>query len=159
MYTEDTYNELWLSSNKLHLSIRHSFNCDFLKCGPIPTHYNYSCIRDGTVLKTVTWVAETCLWLLRTKNLFIISSAFVGLLKILHIWWMRGTWNTQKWYFLFSTTVQTGSRVHPASCSMGTRGSFSAQSGRDVKLSTHSDHIMQLGETHWRVSDTNQAAG
>jgi hypothetical protein len=58
----------------------YSFNCDFLKCGLTPTYYNYNYyyILVGTALKTVTWVAETCRWLLRNKNTFISSSAFVG---------------------------------------------------------------------------------
>jgi len=39
----------------------------------------------------------------------------------------------------------------------GYTGSFSAQSGRDVKLTTHPNHVLLLGETRWPISDTNQA--
>ena len=83
MYIRDTYNELWLSSNMLYSSIRYSFKRDYLKCGLTPKHYNhnYNYIPVGTALKTVTWVAETRPWLLRNRNTFKSSSAFVGLFE------------------------------------------------------------------------------
>lgn len=52
-----------------------------INCGLIPTHYKCICILVLTTLRMVTWVTETCQWLLYNKFTFIHPPAFVGLLK------------------------------------------------------------------------------
>jgi len=58
----------------------------FLKYGVISTQCNCIGILVLTTMKMVTWVAETCLWLLCNKITFIHPRAFVGFLNKIIIW-------------------------------------------------------------------------
>lgn len=52
-----------------------------LNFGVIVTHHNCICVLVPSTLRMATWVANTCLWLLYNKIIFILPSGLVGLFK------------------------------------------------------------------------------
>jgi len=75
----------------------------FLNFGVIVTHHKCICVHVPSTLKMATWVANTCLWLLYNKIIFVLPSGLVGLFKIFYsiclnltVLWNLSNRNTKK---------------------------------------------------------------